>query len=287
MRHINKDMDNPIARAQLESANYCNDVQQCVANNKGDFKSKKYGHDIVRDELKDIYHDKCCYCEVKIRPVATPNVEHFRPQRKITGVNNNGYYWLGYEWSNLLLACPACNGAKGTKFPLSRNNHVVNHPEDKFGNIDYTLFSIKANYHNQERPLLINPEIMFPERMMYFDYFCRLLPISENIFAVTTIREIELNRNDLVADRQEKVDKIILRIEQQIEAKYNGYTDAQFQEQLGFIFKDIVARSNPIEEYSLLGQNMIERFAELILEDIEPVFRDTILDYFIDFLNDL
>lgn len=291
MRHIEKDMTNIMARNLLESESYNNDVDNCVSNRKGKFfKSSKYGHDIIRKELNDIYFDKCAYCETKIAPVSTAHIEHYRPKSKITQVNDNGYYWLGYEWSNLLLACPSCNGAKGTKFPLLRNNHVTSHPVDANGDIDSTKFPESNGYLNQERPLLINPEYWKPEKLMYIDYYCKLKPIKNNRLAVTTIKEIQLNRGDLVAKRQKKVDAIIKRIEQQIAARYGEgvpLSEQQYKNQLKLIFQDIIARINPEAEYTFLGKNMIERFDEIILEDIERVFRKEIKNCFIDFLKNI
>ena len=112
MRFIEKDFNNTNARNQLESLSYFCDVDNSVIAKKGNYSSSRYGHNIVRKELEYLYLGKCCYCETKINPVSTAHVEHFRPKSKITGVNKNGYYWLGYEWSNLLLACPSCNGIK-------------------------------------------------------------------------------------------------------------------------------------------------------------------------------
>ena len=290
MRYIEKDMTNPIARGRLELANYRTDVDSSIALKKGSaYTSAKYGHDIIRDELNDLYFDKCAFCETSIKPAATPNVEHFRPKASISGVNDNGYYWLGYEWSNLLLACPACNGAKGTKFPLHTGTHIINHPADALGNIDYAQFPQYQGYLTKERPLLINPEYWKPEKLMYFDYFCKLRPIKNNILAITTIEEIKLNRIPLIIDRQSKVDEIVIRIEQQICARYGSdpLTDNQYRYQLNLIFKDIISRLDKTAEYTLLGRCMIERFDEIILEDIEPEFHKEITDHFIDFLNNI
>ena len=83
------------------------------------FSDGVYGHPTVRVELKKIYRDKCGYCETRIRPGATPQVEHYRPKKALESSAHFGYYWLGYEWSNLLLCCPCCNRAKGTSFPIA------------------------------------------------------------------------------------------------------------------------------------------------------------------------
>lgn len=72
----------------------------------------KYNKPYVKNTLKDMFHDKCAYCESKITHVAYPHIEHYRPKKK--------YPQYTFEWQNLLLACSICNGKahKGDRFPL-------------------------------------------------------------------------------------------------------------------------------------------------------------------------
>jgi hypothetical protein len=42
-----------------------------------------------------------------------------------------GYYWLAYEWSNLMLACERCNvEVKGSRFPVAREELRARDPSD-------------------------------------------------------------------------------------------------------------------------------------------------------------
>jgi uncharacterized protein (TIGR02646 family) len=289
MIHIEKDMENSVARKRLGTSTCKEDVRRSVANRKGDYYSSRYGHKDVRDELSGIYYDKCCYCEKKVKPVSAPHIEHYRPKAKITVVNEQGYYWLGNEWSNLLLACPSCNSSKSTKFPVWNNHRMLTHPINSAGDLDYAQLPLSSKYLNLERPLLINPEYHFPENLMEFNYFCLLVAKRDNILAVTTIEEIDLNNGDLVADRQSKADEIINDIEDQLILKHgdNTMTQDQFRNQLFIIFRKLIGRMSPESEYSLLGQNMVERFDEIILEDIDTVFHEEIRIFFIEFLENL
>lgn len=85
----------------------------------------------VRKSLERAQHDKCCYCDAKATPL---EVEHYRPknavrQKRDVPEERPGYYWLAYEWQNLMLACVLCNQprqdpegsptGKGTQFPLA------------------------------------------------------------------------------------------------------------------------------------------------------------------------
>ncbi len=100
------------------------------------FNANLYGHDSVRAALHATHHGKCAFCEVKIpKPYADAHVEHWRPKGAVKQVRGDedlfpGYYWLAYEWDNLLLACLFCNrDNKRTLFPLvepasrARNHH--------------------------------------------------------------------------------------------------------------------------------------------------------------------
>jgi hypothetical protein len=78
------------------------------------------------------FYGKCAYCEAPIRDYQHGDVEHFRPKAGITDqdgrrvylldgngeiqidaagepVEHPGYYWLAYEWTNLLPSCIKCN----------------------------------------------------------------------------------------------------------------------------------------------------------------------------------
>ena len=85
-----------------------------------------------RKSIKDAYlagkdgffFGKCAYCESYIVDFQHGDIEHFRPKKGVTDENDNvvfikdengqqnphpGYYWLAYDWTNLLLSCTACN----------------------------------------------------------------------------------------------------------------------------------------------------------------------------------
>jgi len=97
-----------------------------------------YGHTDVRNALAAAQHGKCCYCEVEIEhPYMARHVEHWRPKGAVKQgmgepLQYPGYYWLAYDWDNLLLSCGVCNsGYKSTVFPLADDNgRARNHHED-------------------------------------------------------------------------------------------------------------------------------------------------------------
>lgn len=89
--------------------------------------SYSFGEDFGRSKynaaLKKCQGNKCCFCE---KPVATADIEHFRPksawqQAKGVAPQKPGYFWLAYSWSNMLIACGDCNSKtnKGNLFPVN------------------------------------------------------------------------------------------------------------------------------------------------------------------------
>lgn len=287
MRHVTKDYNNARAIKRLRTSTCDKDVQNSSANRKGKYSPSRYGHEEVRQELDKIYHGKCCFCEVKIRPASPEEIEHYRPKSEISGVNDNGYYWLGNEWSNLMMICRTCNGHKSSKFPLNREaSRVTSHPTNGKG-VDFTMLPIRSKYLGEERPLIINPEYHYPENLLNHDYTCELNAIKNNILGRSTIKVVNLNNQPLVFDKQRIVNELIKRIEDQLWERYNDdpISERHFIRQLNYIFDDLTSRVHPSQEYSLLGINMVLNFEDIILEDLESPFDQIIFEHFINYLE--
>ena len=78
------------------------------------FYNKIYGDATVKSQLIKEQHDKCCFCEAKFSDNSYGDVEHYRPKKayKKRGektLTYPGYYWLAYNWYNLLYSCEKCN----------------------------------------------------------------------------------------------------------------------------------------------------------------------------------
>jgi uncharacterized protein (TIGR02646 family) len=103
----------------------------------------------ARAELWPAQHYKCAYCEFAEQSKRN-DVEHFRPameaDREPGSAETHGYWWLAFEWSNLLFSCANCNQgkAKGTRFPLALGSVALVAEEQPPG---------------LERPLLIDPAL--------------------------------------------------------------------------------------------------------------------------------
>lgn len=122
----------------------CDSKISKVLIEKGKHKFSGYANDDVKNKLSKIYNNKCAFCEFDTTAGAVLQVEHYRPKAKVKEEpSHNGYYWLGYEWTNLLFACSRCNRAKSTHFPIDvAGVRVFSHPI-KNGNLD--KIKCKAN----------------------------------------------------------------------------------------------------------------------------------------------
>lgn len=150
----------------------------------------------VQEDLQEIYHDKCAYCEDKLLNNFRP-VEHYRPKKLKSSSKCDAsfaYYWLGFSWDNLLLACSFCNGQKGNCFDIGgeRVNYDGESLED--------LHTKARDYFDREKPLLINPELENPEPYLIFKDSGEVLSKKQELRY--TIRICNLNREDLITKRR-------------------------------------------------------------------------------------
>ena len=107
----------------LESAQVEDKTNKAIADAPDHDIRGSYNSDAVRDALVNLYGTKCAYCETDWLGGQTVRVDHYRPKKKIKPLQPGdekhwGYYWLGYEWTNLLPTCDGCNNRKRNHFPL-------------------------------------------------------------------------------------------------------------------------------------------------------------------------
>ena len=162
---------------------------------KFDFKPTIYGHDLVKDALIDLQDYKCCFCEAKIGHISYGDVEHYRPKggwvQNDEPINVPGYYWLAYDWDNLLLSCQLCNQRyKKNYFPLvNENNRAYNHKRKTV----------------TEEPLFIHPVNDKPERHIKFK---EEIPKEKTLRGKKTIEKLGLDRELLNEDRRKYLNMV-------------------------------------------------------------------------------
>lgn len=157
------------------------------------FDKSIYGHPSVKSSLRAAQHDKCAFCEAKVSHIAYGDVEHFRPKGGWQqGINDDlrqpGYYWLAYEWTNLLFCCQLCNQqGKKNLFPLQRPSTRPKCHRDNLAS---------------ESPLLIDPAAEDPQRHIGFRSEVAY-PIRRSKRAKTSIEAFRLNRPALIEQRRD------------------------------------------------------------------------------------
>lgn len=148
------------------------------------------------------FHGKCAYCETSLYS-QYGDMEHFRPKGKIVDENGEtvlvengqgteephpGYYWLAYDFRNLLPSCIRCNQIqKKCCFPV-RGDHAAR-PGDEVN----------------EDPLLLHPVFDNPAEYLELDPTGVFMPREDSeklMKADMTISVFDLNHEGLVDDRQ-------------------------------------------------------------------------------------
>ncbi len=237
---------------------------------KGQINPKFYGAEDIRKKLKHLYHNKCAYCETR---ETEPEIEHYRPKKRVSEdlKNHNGYYWLAYEWSNLLPACHNCNknGVKGNHFPIEG----IRKYKPKFSQnrkIDLLSNNLTNNYLQEEKPLFLNPEIKGFNPFLYFKFdktgFMEA-NATKNTFeyrqAEATIKIVKLNRDNLY----------IFKRKRKLEIIFNEYLtpclvvdkeNKDFKFLFYIILNRIKKQTKPQEEYSFFWNYVYLHFDDYI-----------------------
>jgi hypothetical protein len=193
-----------------------------------------------KTEIFGRFGNRCAYCETLIKDLNQPgDVEHYRPKlavetlvapalgaeakmtlvrqaehgeetmvRKVVDVEfrdktrgpHPGYYWLAYQWKNLLPACQTCNKAH-----YNENSHWVG--KGMAFPVEGGANSLDPSALDAESPLLINPNQDDPSVHIELErtgvLIPRRLPDGElSMKGSTTIALLDLNRPELVAERK-------------------------------------------------------------------------------------
>lgn len=166
----------------------------CAAYTAGErslnFKARLYADRKVKEQLLAEQNNKCCFCESIT--IESSDVEHFRPKGGVTGEPDHpGYYWLAYQWTNLLICCTTCNSRfKKNQFPLQTGGIRAFAQEDPL---------------SAEQPTLLNPTTENPEEHLRFNRW-NIEPLTPR--GQETIRITGLNRSELLQSRRKRWETI-------------------------------------------------------------------------------
>lgn len=204
-------------------------------NNRLARKKKKIGYKAklykkMRQVIFDGFHGKCAYCEAKFILTETGDVEHYRPKGAVTdeldqrimisrrgkrAIPHPGYYWLAYDWHNLLPSCSLCNRpsrprrglriGKGTRFPVLSSSTL------KYGH------ARRPGDLPNELPGFLHPVFDDPHRHLSFDATTGLL-IDKTQRGKLCIDLLGLNREGLAKERKKIYLSVLAFVKTSIES---------------------------------------------------------------------
>lgn len=284
MISIKKDFDTPPEKLVLSNRN--EQIKDALLNkSKHDFKSSIY-RDTVYDRLLALYRNKCAYCESHSLAAAPFQVEHFRPKKEKTkGTDKHtGYYWLGYEWSNLTLGCSSCNSSKGTHFPV-KATRITKPLIDETTELPFPNYSrIDSDILKSEKAILLNPEIDEVEKHFYFLPNGEIVGIDER--GKETIIKLKLNRQPLVFNRKKLLDDYLKELKSILEdflTKTINHDQCYYA--IKQVFIRIATQQNPEKPYSRFGYFMFYKFDIFFANQLEIKQKEAILKFFELFKN--
>ena len=171
------------------------------ADGKLVFNKEIYRHNEVKTALIASHRGKCCFCEQIVQEDG--DVEHFRPK--------SHYYWLAYDWANLLWACSPCNSRhKRSLFPLRDESCRATSPYDT----------------DLEEPLFINPTEEDPEDLIEWrSEFPVPRPGPDSAKAKETLRALRLDKRGLLETRRQRLSELEAQMDSFKIALDRGYSD--------------------------------------------------------------
>jgi uncharacterized protein (TIGR02646 family) len=242
----------------------------------------------VENQLAKSYLNKCAYCE----RLEKADIEHYRPKKSVKSEVHDGYYWLCYEWTNLLPSCVKCNrdGAKLTHFPIL-GTRVIAPTMQTPNQID--LDKNKANNSPliDEKPMLLHPEIDKPESYFEFELDktgegVRLKGLDPDGRGEKTIEICKLNRQELRLNRQRDViDPFIEAVQASLSKREeNKITDLELIEEIEVELKALHRHSLIEKKTHTLLRNYIikerDNFERIILPYFSAKVRNIVLEGF-------
>ena len=194
--------------------------------------------------LAHVFHDRCAYCESPlVFDRYRGDAEHYRPKGSITWrddpkkpkikarctladgreIDHPGYFWLAYDWRNLVPACSACNSGKGKvdQFPV-RHAHLLQLDDVALGAVvaipssENEAIEVPAKSKKyflgplpldlKEEPLLLNPlnpvDARQPQRHLRYGVAGVVVPVDDSVAGKNSMRVYQLEREELRVRRQ-------------------------------------------------------------------------------------
>ncbi len=256
-------------------------ISACWPNNH----SKIYRSDIVKDELNKYYNSHCAFCN-QIPKGSPLQVEHFRPKDGIKNERHTGYYWLGYEWTNLLFSCGNCNTKKSNHFPLEPGGIRVLGPTIISNRISLIHNLFNSRDLKNEKQILLNPEIDNPDDHLIYLPSGKLHHLTSR--GEYSIKKYDLNRDELfLLGRKKILDDIIVKFTKRLDRYCKG--DSIFKqtaiEIIDIIEEEIIGPIRNKDSFDHFRLVIFKNYKEYILNRFTISKQILLLNYVFNSLN--
>ena len=172
------------------------------------------------------FYGKCVYCESHITVNHPGDIEHWRPKNRVTDetgdvikietedgttVQHPGYYWLAYEWRNLLFACIDCNRPS-----KARTHGRLIGKRDQFPVSGFR--ATKMGEESQESPILLNPVEEDPDAHLAVDDMGIIIAKTDrgqkciDIFGLNAREALVYERRECIENTKSRIQSMILKM---------------------------------------------------------------------------
>lgn len=162
--------------------------------------------------LRRLFRNKCAYCDQKYVTMEPGDVEHYRPKGGIVETEfdlprpdeeaaraHPGYFWLAYEWRNLLPSCTDCNRYRGHETEDDDDGGPVGAGKGNFFPVQ-AFRAFLPDTEKDEAPLLLNPCDVDPAEHIRFGVNGWIMPLTRE--GQVTVQLLGLNiREEIVEVR--------------------------------------------------------------------------------------
>lgn len=277
MIHIEKPKTAPKALQQVQSQ-----IESDLLSQKTKFKwTNNLYSDPIKKELKELYHNKCAFCQIELRETDTEakfTVEHYRPKTY--------YWWLGNEWTNLFPTCRKCNDNKKNDFPLRNEIKRITTVPLAGSAIDKIQCSSEHQTLLSEDPFFLHPEVDLPEK--YFEFKSdgsvniaqvlngweqsRAKKMIDKFLGIPSITEKRLCK---IQEFQNDLSRAVCNF---LQICGNNYDEKHIKLAFNPFFEKLLSANSYESEFSQLGYWMSEKFDEFFLADL-PINVQKLLKY--------
>jgi uncharacterized protein (TIGR02646 family) len=151
----------------------------------------------IKIDLFEMSSGKCAYCETHLGSPDHFDIDNYRPKGGVTnskgGYQPDHYFWLAYDWTNLLPCCYSCSRTKQSFFPLAEGSQIA-------------AVGATGSELAREKPMLLDPTVDEPSEHLRFDDDGSVVALTDR--GAMTVETLSLNRYDLQKARKNAATKI-------------------------------------------------------------------------------